>query len=98
MTAPRPSALTFRRPPGRSSATLRRLFAAAPAFLVIASLAVAQNWKGPPIPPDLKAAMDKADSGSTGELVKLADSGRADAQLYAGVLFIFGRGAVARDP
>jgi TPR repeat protein len=47
--------------------------------------------------PDLAAAMTKADAGDPADLVALADSGRADAQYYAGMMFLSGRGAVPRD-
>ena len=36
--------------------------------------------------------MDKADAGDPSELVALADAGRADAQYYAGIMFLSGRG------
>jgi TPR repeat protein len=43
------------------------------------------------LPEDLKAAMAKADQGDASALVALADGGRADAQYYAGVLYLRGR-------
>jgi TPR repeat protein len=46
----------------------------------------------PPVATDLRAAMDKADAGDRAALVALADSGRADAQYYAGLMFLSGRG------
>ncbi len=64
--------------------------------------AVAQTatttWTAPPAAADLKAALDKAAMGSPDALAALADSGRADAQAYAGLLFVFGRGKIAPDP
>jgi TPR repeat protein len=53
--------------------------------------------QAPALAPDLRAAMDKADAGSPGDLVALADSGRADAQYYAGSMFLSGRGGVPVD-
>jgi TPR repeat protein len=58
----------------------------------------AQTWTPPPADADLKAALDKAATGSPAALTALADSGRADAQAYAGLLFVFGRGKIAPDP
>jgi TPR repeat protein len=100
MTAPGARAEMFRDPRGRRRSSLAsRLLAITPALAVMASLALAQTWTGSPaIPEDLKAAMAKADSGSPDALVKLADSGRADAQTYAGIMYLFGRGAVPKDP
>jgi TPR repeat protein len=46
----------------------------------------------PPVAADLRAAMDKADAADPAPLVALADSGRADAQYYAGLMFLSGRG------
>jgi TPR repeat protein len=90
------------RPPrsrSRRDRNLRSLAAAAPAFLVLTALAVAQTWTGAPQPPpDLKAALAAADAGAPGELLKLADGGRPDAQYYAGVMLLTGRGGVAKDP
>jgi TPR repeat protein len=56
------------------------------------------TWTPPPPPDDLKAALDKAATGSPEALTALADGGRADAQAYAGLLFVFGRGKIAPDP
>lgn len=65
----------------------------------MAAAAWAQDWPGkPPIPPDLQAAMTEADAGSLGKLLSLADGGRPDAQFYAGAMYLFGRGSVAKDP
>jgi TPR repeat protein len=41
--------------------------------------------------------MKHADAGDPAPLVKLADSGDANAQYYAGVMYIFGRGKIAKD-
>jgi TPR repeat protein len=84
----------------RSRRALGKAFAAALAMLAITCFAWAQQspTSGPPPAADLQAALAKADSGAPGDLVKLADSGRADAQVYAGLLYISGRGGVARDP
>jgi TPR repeat protein len=71
---------------------------AALAVVALSSPAWAQSpAQAPDVAPDLKAAMDKADAGSPGDLVALADSGRADAQYFAGVLFMSGRGGVPAD-
>src|SRR5262249_44673018 len=97
----------------RRAAPLGKLLAAVPAAFAITCAAWGQAPPagpptgpptgtappaGPPVAADLKAALDKADMGSPADLVKLADSGRTDAQFYAGVLYIFGRGGTARDP
>lgn len=42
--------------------------------------------------------MKKAEAGDPAPLVKLADAGDTDAQYFAAVLFLFGRGAVAKNP
>jgi TPR repeat protein len=77
----------------------RALAAAATALLVGAALALAQTSAGtPPIAPDLKAAMAAADAGSAADILKLADSGRADAQYYVGFMLLFGHPAVTKDP
>ncbi len=55
-------------------------------------------WTSPGADADLKAALDKAAAGSPEALTALADGGRADAQAYAGLLFVFGRGKIAPDP
>lgn len=60
--------------------------------------APAQTWTPPPVDADLKAALDNAAAGSPDALAALADSGRADAQAYAGLLFVIGRGKIAPDP
>jgi|WetSurMetagenome_2_1015567.scaffolds.fasta_scaffold189738_1 uncharacterized protein len=86
----------------RSTRALRRVSGpalAALAPLAIASMAWAQSGAVQPPPPaaDVKAAMDKADAGEPTELTRLADQGRPDAQYYAGIMYIFGRGRIARD-
>lgn len=64
-----------------------------------ATLAIAQTTPaGPPLADDLRAALGQADAGQSEPLVRLADSGRGDAQAYAAILFIFGRGSIAADP
>jgi TPR repeat protein len=52
----------------------------------------------PPVAPDLQAALSKVDAGDPSALTALADAGRADAQVYAGMLFLRGRGSIQRDP
>jgi TPR repeat protein len=81
-----------------SAKSLRSLLAGAVAVGVFTLPALAQQWAGaPPITPELQAALDKAEAGTPADLVGLADGGRADAQFYAGVLFMFGRGAIPKD-
>ena len=58
----------------------------------------AKTWTPPAADADLKAALDKAAAGSPEALAALADGGRADAQAYAGLLFVFGRGKIMPDP
>jgi TPR repeat protein len=70
------------------------------ALLLAAIVALAPAARAQPAPAapvqslatDLRAAMDKADAGDSSALVALADSGRADAQYYAGLMFLSGRG------
>jgi TPR repeat protein len=67
-------------------------------MLALATPALGQTAASAPNPdvaPDLRAAMDKADAGTPADLVALADSGRADAQYYAGVMYLSGRGVPA---
>jgi hypothetical protein len=52
----------------------------------------------PELAPDLREAMGKADAGDPKPLTALADAGRPDAQYFAAVMLIFGRGGVAKDP
>jgi TPR repeat protein len=60
--------------------------------------ALAQQWPGrPPVPADLQAAMGKADAGDPAALLALADGGRADAQFYAGMMLLSGRGGIKPD-
>jgi TPR repeat protein len=66
---------------------LRNLAASALASVAIASTVLAQTGQ-PTVPPDLQAAMAKAHAGAPDDLVKLADGGRADAQYYAGLMFL----------
>jgi TPR repeat protein len=68
------------------------------ATIAIAWPTFAQKWGNETaVPSELQAALAKADAGDPHELTKLADSGRADAQYYAGVMYLFGRGSIARD-
>lgn len=68
------------------------------AALAITWPALAQQWPGQPaIPADLQAAMGKADAGDPAPLLALADTGRPDAQFYAGVMLLSGRGGVKAD-
>lgn len=72
------------------------LLAFAPAL--IAAAPAPAPWAEPPVSPEVKAAMDKASAGQPAELLALADAGRTDAEFYAGVMLIYGRGQVERDP
>jgi TPR repeat protein len=86
--------------------TQLRLLALAPAICMIAAQAPAPTAPAqtapaqtapaqpPPVAADLKAALEKS---TPDELLRMADGGRADAQYYAGMLFLTGR-SVARDP
>jgi TPR repeat protein len=62
------------------------------------ALAAAPNWVAPKPGPDLQAVLDKAQAGDPAELVARADAGDAEAQYYAGVLYLFGRPTIPRDP
>ncbi len=67
------------------------------ALIVLPAAALAQT-AAPAPSPAIQAALTKADAGDPGPLVKLADSGDSEAQYYAGVMFIFGRKAIQKDP
>jgi len=69
-----------------------------PALAQAPAKGAAQTWTPPTPPADLKAALDKAAMGSPDALTALADSGRTDAQAYAGLLYVFGRGKIAPNP
>lgn len=72
--------------------------AALMACVTLASAVHAQTWPGPTSPsPETQAAMLKAGAGDPAPLVALASSGNAEAQYYAGVMYIFGRGTIAKD-
>lgn len=64
-------------------------------LLAVAGAASAQAPPG--LPADLQAALKQADAGVPVDLLKLADGGRADAQYYAAVMLISGRGGIARN-
>jgi TPR repeat protein len=78
----------------------RGFLAPAMAMAAITSLALAQEKAAspPPVAEDLRAAMAKADAGDASEINRLADTGRPDAQYYAGMMYITGRGTIAKDP
>jgi TPR repeat protein len=70
------------------------------ASLTIAALsapALAQTWIVPTPSPALQMDLAKADAGNPAPLVALADAGDTDAQYYAGMMYVFGRGGVAKD-
>ncbi len=94
MTAPRAPAIAFRTRGLFLLAGLSLSMAGPPAFAQTAGVA----WAPPPPDADLKAALDKAATGSPEALTALADGGRADAQAYAGLLFVVGRGKIPADP
>lgn len=68
------------------------------AALALAAPAVAQTWTAPAPNQEVQAALAKADAGDPAPLVALADAGGADAEYYTGVMYIFGRGSIAKDP
>jgi len=74
------------------------LLACAPALIAAAPTATPPPWVEPAVSPEVKAAMDKAAAGQPAELIALADAGRTDAEFYAGVMLIYGRQGVERDP
>ena len=79
---------------------LARLSAQAGLALAILALgppAFGQAWKAPTPSPELQAALKKAETGDAAALTTLANAGNADAQYYAGVLYIFGGPKVAKD-
>jgi TPR repeat protein len=67
------------------------------AILALGSPALAQAWEAPKPGPALEAAMKQAEAGDPAALVKLADGGDADAQYFAGVLYIFGGPKIPKD-
>lgn len=68
------------------------------ALIAFSAAALAQSPPAAPAPsPAIQAALTKVDAGDPGPLVALADGGDAEAQYYAGVLFIFGRGTIQKD-
>jgi TPR repeat protein len=79
-------------------AGLSALASGSPALAQASAKASAQTWTPPTPPADLQAALDKAATGSPDALTALADGGRADAQAYAGLLFVMGRGKIAPNP
>ena len=95
-----------RRPRLRCSAVFAQRLGArrsAPAALLasvaFASAAFAQAGGGAAAAPspDVKAALQKADAGDAAPLTALADGGNGEAQYYAGVLYMFGRGKIPKD-
>ena len=101
MTAPRAPAIAFRVAPAPFAAC--SLFLLAGLILSMSGQSAfaqtaAKAWTPPPPDAELKAALDKAAAGSPEALTVLADGGRADAQAYAGLLFVVGRGKIPADP
>lgn len=66
------------------------------AAVLLAGAVSAQTAAEPPA--DIKAALKQADAGDPKEILRLAEAGRPDAQYYAAVMLIYGRGGGARDP
>ena len=48
--------------------------------------------------PTVQAALKQADAGDPAPLTALADAGDTDAQYFAAVMYVLGRGAIAKDP
>src|SRR5579884_109056 len=95
---PAPASLWKPPIPRRRAVRLGRWLAVAPALVALGALAVAQTWSPPPPAPDLQAALSKADAGQPDDLLRMADAGRPDAEFYAAVMLLTGRGGAARDP
>ena len=55
------------------------------------------TWITPTPSPALQISLAKAEAGDPAPLIALADAGDNDAQYYAGMMFVFGRGGVAKD-
>jgi TPR repeat protein len=69
------------------------------ALTLAATAAMAQNRPAQPAAsPQVQAVLKQAEAGDPAPLVKLADGGNAEAQYYAGVLFLFGSSKVPKDP
>jgi TPR repeat protein len=62
-----------------------------------ATAALAQEQTRPPPTPELEAALNKADAGDPAPLTKLADAGNVDAEYYAAIMYIFGRGTIPKN-
>lgn len=70
-------------------------------FLTPPAAAQTSNPKAPVAPeasPAVQDALKKFDAGDAAPLIRLADGGDADAQYYAGLAYLFGRGAIAKNP
>jgi|GEM_PF-2019033 len=101
MIAPRARAMTLRiatAPLAACSLVLVAALTVAATGQAAFTQTTAKTWTPPPPDADLKAALDKAAASSPDALVALADGGRADAQAYAGLLFVVGRGKIPADP
>jgi TPR repeat protein len=68
------------------------------ALTLAATASMAQNAAQPAASPQVQPALKQAEAGDPGSLVKLADGGNAEAQYYAGVLFMFGSTKIPKDP
>ncbi len=86
-----------RRPGSRFSHGRRLAVVAAGVAAGVLTVAAGQQAPETGMPADLRAAMAQADAGNPAELTGLADAGRADAQFYAGVMFMSGRGSISVD-
>ena len=56
-----------------------------------------QTWMAPTPSPALQISLTKAEAGNPAPLIALADAGDNDAQYYAGMMYVFGRGGVTKD-
>ena len=65
---------------------------------VLALSGTARSATAPVPKPEVQAALQKADAGDPQPLTALADAGDAEAQYYAGLLYITGKGSIAKDP
>jgi TPR repeat protein len=69
------------------------------ALMLTATAAAAQDRPAqPPASAHVQAVLKQAEAGDPAPLVKLADGGDAEAQYYAGVLYLFGSSKIAKDP
>lgn len=87
----------LRRPVSKTDRQARAALIVALAAMGLPIAAAAQSAAPPPLNAQVRDALKRADSGDPAPLTALAESGNADAQYYAGVMYIFGRGAIPKD-